>query len=66
MKIKWEVMDGYAGKPRPHYIDVPDEELEECETHEERRDLVDGYVQEAFDQTIFPNWDCSILRKFDK
>jgi len=28
MKIRWEVEDGYVGRSRPHYITVPDEDLE--------------------------------------
>lgn len=61
MRVKWEVEDGYAGKSRPHYIDVPDDELEECETDQEREKLIDEYVQEEFDSKIFPTWDRGIL-----
>jgi hypothetical protein len=52
MKVTWEVEDGYCGKHRPQYIEVPDDELEECETEEDREDLINSYVQDAFDQTI--------------
>lgn len=57
MRVKWEVADGYAGKSRPHYVDVPDDELEECETEQEREKLIDEYVQEEFDSKIFPTSD---------
>jgi hypothetical protein len=63
MKIMWEIEDGYAGKSRPHYIDVPDEELDDCETDAEREDLIDGYVQEDFENKIYPIWDREVLKK---
>jgi len=28
MRIQWEIEDGYVGKSRPHYVEVPDDELD--------------------------------------
>lgn len=29
MKVKWKIHDGYEGKRRSHFIDIPDDEFEE-------------------------------------
>lgn len=52
MKVRWEVEDGYVGGSRPHYTEVDDEELAECETEQERQNLIDEYIQEDFEQTV--------------
>lgn len=52
MKITWEVEDGYCGGSRPQYTEVPDEDLDECETDDEREKLIEEYVQDDFDQTV--------------
>ena len=38
MKITWEVDDGYAGGSRPHNTEIDNDELDECETDEEREE----------------------------
>lgn len=48
MKVIWEVNDGYVGGSRPHETIVPDDELEECETEEEREDLIYDYIHNDF------------------
>lgn len=52
MKITWEVEDGYAGKSAPHYTEVDDDELVECETDEEREDVIAETVHEDFLRTV--------------
>lgn len=52
MEVKWQVDDGYAGPARPQYTKVPDEELAECESEQEREDLINDYVSEDFLQKI--------------
>jgi hypothetical protein len=52
MQIKWEIEDGYIGSSRPQYTDVPNEELAECSDDEERKQLIDDYVREDFEQRI--------------
>ena len=52
MNIEWEVEDGYVGKGSPQYTDIPDEELDYCDTREEMEELIEAYVQEDFDQNI--------------
>lgn len=57
MRIMYEIQDGYAGKSRPQYVNVPDDELNEYETYEEKKQLIDDAVQEHFEQNIYPYWD---------
>ena len=52
MIVTWEVDDGYVGKSRPQHTEVPDDELAECETDEEREDLINDYIQSDFEQRI--------------
>ena len=52
MTVTWEVEDGYCGKSRPQYTDVPDEELAHCETEDERQALIEEYIQSDFEQRI--------------
>ena len=56
MRVRWEVDDGYAGKSRPHYVEVDDEELAECVTEEEREALIEDYVQNDFESTVSYWW----------
>lgn len=51
-RVTWEVDDGYCGKSRPQHTEVPDEELEACETQLEKRQLIREYVQADFDDRI--------------
>jgi hypothetical protein len=55
MMVTWEVDDGYVGKARPQHTDIPDEELDECETEHEKDELIAQYVQGDFDNKI--SWD---------
>jgi len=55
MKIKWEVDDGYAGKSRPHFFEIDDEELEEV-PEDERDDYIDDCVKEEFENKITFHW----------
>lgn len=52
MRITWQIDDGYIGKSAPHYTEVDDDELAECETEQERQDLIAESVQADFEQTI--------------
>lgn len=52
MLITWEVDDGYVGKSRPHHTEVSDEDLAECETEEEREELITESIQADFDSEI--------------
>lgn len=52
MRVTWEVEDGYCGKSRPQHTDIDDDELAECETDEDREQLIADYVQEDFEQNI--------------
>jgi len=61
MKVTWEVEDGYVGPSAPQNTEVPDEELAECQTNEEREELIRDYVEEDFQEKI--SW--CILSKED-
>jgi len=61
MKIIWEIKDGYTGKSRPQKLEIPDEELEDCDSTEEMEDLIDYIVRSEFEQKISYNW--SIVSK---
>ena len=52
MKITWEVEDGYCGKSGPQHTEIPDDELEEYETEEEKEKYIEECIQEDFNQKI--------------
>lgn len=52
MIVRWEVEDGYVGRSRPQYTTIPDDELAECETEKERRQLINDYVDGDFHNRI--------------
>lgn len=51
VKIKWQVEDGYMGKDRPHYLEIPDEETEGL-AEEDLYEVIEAYVQDAFNEKI--------------
>ena len=52
MIITWEVEDGYIGKGRPQKTKIPNEELEQFETEEEKQRYIEDCVQEDFEREI--------------
>lgn len=56
MEIIWYVEDGYAN-PGPQHCEVPDDELEGL-TREEKRKIIEEYVQDEFTNTV--SWTCDI------
>lgn len=62
MQIRYEVEDGYAGGHRWKYVEVEDEDLEQCETMEDKIKLIDEIVEEHFAQNVYPVWDRSQLK----
>lgn len=57
MKITYQLDDGYVGPSRPHYVEVDDYSLAECETPEEVENLIGEYVREHMEQRIIPHWE---------
>lgn len=55
MEVTWEICDGYVGGSRPQTTEVPDDELSECETEDEREALINSYVQTDFEQNV--SWE---------
>ena len=47
-----QVEDGYLGGSRPHTTEVDDDELSECDTKEERQEVINDTIQNDFDQKI--------------
>ena len=52
MKVRWEVEDGYISGSRPHTTEVDDDELSECDTEEERQEVINDTIQNDFEQKI--------------
>lgn len=52
MRVTWEVEDGYAGKNRPQFTDIPNEDLEDLD-EDERKQLIDDYVRQDFESNIY-------------
>jgi hypothetical protein len=52
VKVEWTVDDGYAGGSRPQYTDIDDDDLDECETDEEREEFINDCIQQDFEQKI--------------
>lgn len=55
MKIRWEVDDGYAGKSRPHYVAVPDKDLEDL-SEAEQEAVIEEWVKGEFDSKVSYYW----------
>ena len=51
MVVIWELDDGHVGKTR-FKIEIPDDELEEYETEDEKEELINEYVQADFEEKI--------------
>ena len=67
MKVTWEVDDGYVGR-RPQSTEVDDDDLRDCETIEEARELVNEVIQEAFENEItwYLNNEHDVLSKLEE
>lgn len=52
MVVTWEVDDGYVGKSASHQTKIDDLDLEECDSEEEREELIQEAVQSDFEQKI--------------
>ena len=60
IEVIWEVQDGYVSGSRPQSTYIPREDYEECETEEEKQELVDEYVREDFLNSGKVSW--SLIR----
>ena len=52
MTITWEIEDGYAGKSRPHTLEIDDEELQDYDTPKEKKEFIEECVKQAFAEEI--------------
>ncbi len=55
MRVVWEVENGYAGKARPHYTDIPDDELDGL-NEDAIDDLIEHYVEKDFRNRVWFRW----------
>jgi len=51
VKVTWQVSDFYVGN-HLRYLMIPGEEFEYCESEADRQDVIDLWVQDAFDNNI--------------
>lgn len=63
MQITYHIEDGYAGGSRPHHVKVDDGDLEECETEQEKIEVIEDAIQSHFEQNISWYWDRKIPSK---
>ena len=54
MEVTWEVEDGYSGDSRPQTTEIPDSDIEACDTLEEAMGLVHDYIKEDFENQVSP------------
>jgi glutamate synthase domain-containing protein 3 len=52
IKIRWQVDDGYAGGSRPQSTEIDKSELEQCDTFEEAKELIENAVQEDYENKV--------------
>lgn len=52
MIVIWQVDDGYVTGSRPQKTEIPDDEIDECETEQEKQLLIHDYIQNDFEQYI--------------
>jgi len=52
MIVTWTVEDGYVGKSRPQTTNIDDDDLAECETDEEREELISDCIQSDYEMNI--------------
>ena len=53
MKITYYLEDGYAySERRPHVVEIPDDEIQECETYEDYKNLIETLVKEDFENKV--------------
>lgn len=62
MRITYKIEDGYIHN-QAYTVYVDDDELEECETIEEKIELIDQYIDNDFSTRINWYWDHSQIEK---
>jgi hypothetical protein len=60
MKIRWKVTDGGAGDDGYHRLEVTDDELDECETEEERTALIEQHIFDEFTRVVGFSWEADM------
>lgn len=56
IEVRWQVEDGYCGKSRHQNFDLDLEDFAGCESEVEYEHVLDGAVQEEFENRIA--WRC--------
>lgn len=65
MRVRYDIEDGYMGPDAPQYVEISDDDLIDCDTPEERAQLISDEVQFHFDQNVYPYWDNSQLADWE-
>jgi hypothetical protein len=60
MNVRWQVTDGAAGEDDYHRLEIPDDELAQCETEEERAALIEQHIFEVFTRTVGFSWEADM------
>lgn len=63
MRIIYKIQDGYGKGLLQRHIIISDDELNQCESYEEKKQLVNKLVRENFQKTVYPYWDESQLKQ---
>jgi hypothetical protein len=58
MKIIYYVEDGYLSGSRPQTIYVDDQDLADCDSAAEKKELIEGAIQDHFESHV--SWSCDI------
>lgn len=63
MKITYYIDYGYVAQSKmPLHVEIPDDELADQETREEKIDLINDLVKDHFEQKVSTYWDESQLK----
>lgn len=60
----WEVSDGYCGGARPQRVTISDHDIEDDMDEKELLALLEGIVQDDFENVAHPTWKDSEEQKF--
>jgi len=62
MKVTYSADDGYVGKNRPLTLDIPDDEIMECDSVDDAMDFIDECITDDFQQRVLPSYSDDKIR----
>ena len=57
MKLRWQVTEGATGDDGYHRLEVPDDELAQCETEEERTAVIEQHIFDELTRVVGFSWE---------